>query len=657
MSRGRLEIFSPDGPVQSYFLDKDTTAIGRSVGNDLVLDRHGISRYHVTLTAAEQQAIIKDLESVNGTYVDGIRLEAHQPRTLRGGEEIQIGDVRLIFYPPADLDTTMQTRIEIMEADTFRAELEGPNIAITPGSHAPATLKIENTSQHNIHLSVSIDGIPKEWVRLDRHEFDLEPGKTTQIGVNFKPLRRPDSTPGDYPFTVNVNTPASSGIELQSRLQIQQYNGYGVVMGTPTITEDQNFQVYIQNQGNGPLKLRFHGLSRQANLRIDLHPPQIALAAGERKTIIGHINPLHRPLVGKPQTYRYDIISQSLDAAGFQAPVSGEVQIAPLMPQQILLFAIPAILVIGAVFALLIIALLGGVNDNNDDDSPPISEPVIVQFDLNANAVSINTPILVSWHTQESELPYLEIKHDGEIVDTVELPGIQGNGHAIPMNTAGRYEVTLVAQNADRQATQSNYVLVRPQVTMTYETIPEGTRLYRNLQTQQIDLEWDILWTTEASDIPPPAVYLNSPDLNINSREIDATSTTLTVPLLEPPDTININLLVIGPDDVQTNATVSIMVSYPECTTLAPQADVFQGPSEQYPLRGALPPNVSLQINGRAAGRDWLVVPIPQAYTDDIGLFGWIQLNNLNCRGFDPAELIVIPDVDLPPLPTAEPDE
>lgn len=654
MSRGRLEIFSPDGPVQSYFLDKDTIAIGRSVGNDLILDRHGISRYHVTLTAQDQQALIEDLDSVNGTYVDGIRLDPNKPRSLRGGEEIQIGDVRLIFYPPADLDTTMQTRIEIMEADSFRAELEGPNIAITPGSHAPAILKIRNTNQQKLRLFVSIDGIPSEWVRLDRNEFELEADQETQIGINFKPLRRPDSTPGDYPFTIQVRTEDSSPLELQSRLQIQQYNSYGAVMGTPLVTEDQPFQLYIQNQGNGPLQLRFWGISREKPLNFAIRPPQIALAAGERQVVTGYVSPAQRQFIGTTRTYRYDIISHSLDAAGFQAPVSGQVQVSPLFPRQLLLFIVPAVLMIGAVFALLLISLLGDTDDRDDDQ--PATIPTIAQFELNATTIDLDNPMLVTWRTEDSANAYIEVKHGEQVVETVDLPGIQGDGYAISLLTAGRYEVILVAENSEAQSTQSTFVTVTPQVSMSFRTIPQGTLLYRNLTTQTIELEWEVFWTTEPTTIPAPTIYLNSPDLDISSQVVQTTPLRLEPPALKTLDTVNINLVVIGPDDIQTTTAAAIMVGYPECTTLAPQADVYQGPSEQYPLRGAMPPQVTVQIESRSSSGNWLYVVIPQEHLE-IGLFGWIHVENLSCTGFDPTELSVTPDEELPPLPTAAPDE
>ncbi len=96
---GRLDVYWPDGPIENYALDKPIIAIGRSSGNDIVLDTNAVSRYHVSISLEGDKILLRDLEAVNGTYVDGVRMEANATRQLKGGEEIQIGDVRLIFQP------------------------------------------------------------------------------------------------------------------------------------------------------------------------------------------------------------------------------------------------------------------------------------------------------------------------------------------------------------------------------------------------------------------------------------------------------------------------------------------------------------------------------------------------------------------------------
>ena len=62
---GRIDVYWPDGPIESYPLEKPIVAIGRSSGNDIMLDTTAISRYHltVTLTGGTPGAVLWAVES------------------------------------------------------------------------------------------------------------------------------------------------------------------------------------------------------------------------------------------------------------------------------------------------------------------------------------------------------------------------------------------------------------------------------------------------------------------------------------------------------------------------------------------------------------------------------------------------------------------
>src|SRR5439155_26017214 len=121
--------------------------------------------------------------SANGTYLDGERIKPHEPYTLRGGQEIQIGDIRLIFQPeqteqleateyttkPVPSDTQATRRIEIVQP-TFKVEIDSPDSTVTPGAHIQASVGILNIGEESDHYFVEVTGIPKDWARVDRSE-------------------------------------------------------------------------------------------------------------------------------------------------------------------------------------------------------------------------------------------------------------------------------------------------------------------------------------------------------------------------------------------------------------------------------------------------------------------------------------------------------
>ncbi|MEL7674532.1 MAG: FHA domain-containing protein, partial [Chloroflexota bacterium] len=208
MPYGRIDVYWPDGPIESYPLEKAATAIGRSTGNDIVLDTTAISRYHITFSVKDQKVFLEDLQSVNGTYVDGMRIAPNDPLLLRGGEEIQIGDIRLIYHPAADLlsDASDTTQRIVLSQLTYRVEMEGPDMSVAPGAHIQAVLRIENLGDTADRYFVELEGLPKAWVRIDRLELEIDPGDMAQVIISFKPLRRSESAPGAYPFTVRVRS-------------------------------------------------------------------------------------------------------------------------------------------------------------------------------------------------------------------------------------------------------------------------------------------------------------------------------------------------------------------------------------------------------------------------------------------------------------------
>jgi pSer/pThr/pTyr-binding forkhead associated (FHA) protein len=78
----------------------EVTTVGRQKGNDIVLDDVTVSRHHLLFTVtASGRVTVRDLNSLNGTYVNGSRVEEV---TLRTFDEVQIGKFKLIFVAAAD---------------------------------------------------------------------------------------------------------------------------------------------------------------------------------------------------------------------------------------------------------------------------------------------------------------------------------------------------------------------------------------------------------------------------------------------------------------------------------------------------------------------------------------------------------------------------
>jgi hypothetical protein len=65
--------------------------IGRSPNSDIVISQPFVSSTHARLSLQGPALVLEDLNSTNGTIVNGRVID--QPVTLREGDEVQIGDV------------------------------------------------------------------------------------------------------------------------------------------------------------------------------------------------------------------------------------------------------------------------------------------------------------------------------------------------------------------------------------------------------------------------------------------------------------------------------------------------------------------------------------------------------------------------------------
>jgi pSer/pThr/pTyr-binding forkhead associated (FHA) protein len=79
-----------------FLLDADVTLAGRHPDAEIFLDDVTVSRRHVEFLRHGVAFEIKDLNSLNGTYFDGVRIDS---ALLSDGAEVQIGKFRLTFYP------------------------------------------------------------------------------------------------------------------------------------------------------------------------------------------------------------------------------------------------------------------------------------------------------------------------------------------------------------------------------------------------------------------------------------------------------------------------------------------------------------------------------------------------------------------------------
>ena len=88
-----------EGSEYALSADAAVVSIGRSPQSDVFLDDVTVSRKHAELRHGATGWSIRDVGSLNGTYVNRQRVDDRQ---LSGGDEVQIGKFRFIFLVGVD---------------------------------------------------------------------------------------------------------------------------------------------------------------------------------------------------------------------------------------------------------------------------------------------------------------------------------------------------------------------------------------------------------------------------------------------------------------------------------------------------------------------------------------------------------------------------
>ncbi len=77
----------------TFLLHPGSTSVGRHPDSDIFLDDVTVSRHHCRFTWEDDELVVEDSGSTNGTYVNGSRIDR---TTLQPGDEVLIGRFHLI---------------------------------------------------------------------------------------------------------------------------------------------------------------------------------------------------------------------------------------------------------------------------------------------------------------------------------------------------------------------------------------------------------------------------------------------------------------------------------------------------------------------------------------------------------------------------------
>ncbi len=636
MAYGRLDVYGPEGFFETFSLADKNISIGRSTGNAISLDTNTISRYHFSLTYQGEQVFITDLDSVNGTFVDGVKLAANERRPLLGGEEIQIGHLRMIYHHLDDMptqpmlaaDETTQ-RIEL-ELPAFRIDIQGPDQAVSPGAHISAELMVTNTSKEEAKYSVEVTGPPPEWVRVNRPTLTLKPEEAGEVVISFKPLRRPESKPGDYPVKVRVRPESRPEMMLEANvtLRILPYSGFGIALESRRISSGQPYRLHLHNQGSAPLPLTISGRDLGDHLRFSIPTPQLTLGPGQRVTLQGDVRPQSPALYGKPSDYLFDLIARCHDASGFLVAVRGHFIERPMLPSWSPAAAGVSLLLALAVFLVALLVLL-----------QPVPEPRIASFAVHSTQIAQGTPLALNWSV--TDVAQLNVSVNG----TPELLQVDPRTSGTELDTSdlhGQVVVSIQGVNGGRQDTASQTVQVYRPMALEEFTV-EPLRLVRYV-VQPITVRWNVPGAV-ITQITGLETFSVTPIETAYEAEGEISSL-----VGIPTDAINVTLLAEDEVGNTLETTIPVEMVTPECAPSGESATLYLGPDVRQQVVGTVPAGASVVVDAQDESGQWLRAQLTG------GISGWGPRSAFACAStFNVDDLRKEVNVPMLPTPTLTP--
>jgi len=191
----KLVLFLPDGTTLDVPLARERTTIGRRADNDICLPNLAVSGEHAVVVTILADSFLEDLNSTNGTLVNGSPIAKH---FLRDRDQIDIGRHRLVYCVEDDavIDAEVVAGMARISARDFGERVEPAR----PSARAPrAKAPVSPPAREPLQVHRDVVG--------DLAGGQLPEGHPAPNAA--VPGPRPEATPGVPPAPASVPTPSA----------------------------------------------------------------------------------------------------------------------------------------------------------------------------------------------------------------------------------------------------------------------------------------------------------------------------------------------------------------------------------------------------------------------------------------------------------------
>jgi pilus assembly protein CpaF len=195
-------ITNEGGVRRTLDFSKPELTVGRVQGNDIVLSKRNVSKQHARLTLKGEQAVVVDLNSTNGTWVNGRKITS--PQSLKRGDKIYIADFIITLEAPKQESEGTSSAPRVSEPPPLPAKQPMPSQStMPPQSSMPARRAIS----------------PRRSIASDSRT----PGSTDVRGTSLPPrIERRETGEGKLPARTETGIPAADPLSALLRRLAQR---------------------------------------------------------------------------------------------------------------------------------------------------------------------------------------------------------------------------------------------------------------------------------------------------------------------------------------------------------------------------------------------------------------------------------------------------
>jgi uncharacterized repeat protein (TIGR01451 family) len=351
-SQDLIHILLPDKTVRTVTIKPEGLTIGRSPDNDLILDHPGISRHHARIEFDGMNYQVRDLNSMNGTFVEEVRLPPDAPRIWLPGESLRMGEIWLrleraeqsqataaVVTRPSHPQPTSQpvtqpmgatppgrartpaarppdSSIDLSQVKYSSGEgrvgvyTEAPSLSVTPGKSVTVSMLLFNRGQAPDIFRLSVQGIPPEWIPNPPQAVSIPGGEQKEIQVAFKPPRSPDSRAGRHAVTVRVASQQAPDQVVEERLTITvaAFSQFSSELRPKLLWSGGHSQIMVHNQGNLPENFTLTFDDKLGELAFDPPEARLTVPPGHSASVDFRASLIQTRLLGGEMRHTFGII-------------------------------------------------------------------------------------------------------------------------------------------------------------------------------------------------------------------------------------------------------------------------------------------------------------------------------------------------------------